>query len=70
MLRAALQKGGRPGNRRFPVFSAKAEKEIEIIFGATCACRKFPDPCAPGAHTPVTDVTGEGESKGGTESPL
>ena len=44
-------------------------KKISIIFGRACTCRKFPDPCAPGAHTPVTGVTGGGGGRGGARSP-
>ena len=54
----------------FPVLSPTAKEEISIIFGRTCACRKYPDLCAPGAHTPVTAVTGGGGSQGGACSPL
>ena len=46
-----------------------ANQKIFIIFAAACTWRKFPDPCALGAHTPVTDVTGEGEIEGGQRPP-
>ena len=51
----------RQGGAREPVvpgFSAKGGKRNEIIFAATCASQKFPGVFAPGANTPVTDVTG------------
>ena len=35
--------------RVFPVLSPAAKEDISIIFGRTCACRKFPDPGALGA---------------------
>ena len=38
---------GKP--RVFPVLSPAAKEDISIIFGRTCACRKFPDPGALGA---------------------
>ena len=50
-------------------FAHRAKEPAGIIFPAACTSEKYPDPCAPGAHTPVTDVTGEGESKGGTPVP-
>ena len=50
-------------------FAHRAKEPAGIIFPAACTSEKYPDPCARGAHTPVTDVTGEGESKGGTPVP-
>ena len=44
-----------------PVLSPVAKEQNEIIFGRACTCRKSPDPCVPGAHTPVATVTGVGE---------
>ena len=39
-----------PGKPRvFPVLSPAAKEDSSIIFGRTCACRKFPDPGALGA---------------------
>ena len=38
---------GKP--RVFPVLSPAAKEDSSIIFGRTCACRKFPDPGALGA---------------------
>ena len=39
-----------PGKPRvFPVLSPATKEDISIIFGRTCACRKFPDPGALGA---------------------
>ena len=38
---------GKP--RVFPVLSPAAKEDSSIIFGRTCACRKFPDPSALGA---------------------
>lgn len=41
--------------RRFPpVDLPKANQEIQIIFAAACTWRKYPDPRARGARTPVT----------------
>ena len=69
---ARLRKG--KGARGKPLvshgsFAHRAKEPAVIIFPAACTSEKYPDPCAPGAHTPVTDVTGEGESKGGTPVP-
>ena len=69
---ARLRKG--KGARGKPLvshgsFAHWAKEPAVIIFPAACTSEKYPDPCAPGAHTPVTDVTGEGESKGGTPVP-
>ena len=50
-------------------FAHRAKEPAVIIFPAACTSEKYPDTCARGAHTPVTDVTGEGESKGGTPVP-
>ena len=54
------QEGG-PGKPAVsPVDLPEANQEISIIFGRTCACRKYLDPRTPRACTPVTDVTGGG----------
>ena len=67
---------GPPGKRArkipwfFRFFRRQAEEEFPIIFGRACTCRKYPDPCVLGTHTPVTDVTGGGGCKGGSLLPL
>ena len=61
------EKGPGKNLRFFPFDLPKADQANEIIFAAACTWRKFPDPCARGAHTPVADVTGGG---GSTAQPL
>lgn len=66
---ANREKGPGENLRFSPVDLPKANQEIQIIFGRTpsrgaslapagqftfCVCRKFPDLCALGAHTPVS----------------
>ena len=44
------EKGPGKNLRFFPVLPPQAEEDNQIIFGRTCACRKFIDPRAGGAH--------------------
>ena len=50
-----------------PVLLPEEKEEYEIIFDRTCACRQYLDLFAPGANTPVTEVTGVGIRPGRTE---
>ena len=53
----------------FQVLAPKAKEEISIIFAAACTWRKYQDPCALGAHTPVRGLVGDLKG-GGDEVPL
>ena len=46
----------------------RISKKFGSIFGRTCACRKYVDPCALGAHT--SPQTGGGVVRRGARSPL
>ena len=70
---ARLRKG--KGARGKPLvshgsFAHWAKEPAVIIFPAACTSEKYPDPCARGAHTPVTDVTGGGGFSRGSLLPL